>query len=412
MLVILSPASVNSKNVMAEVAFALDEEKEIIPVLYRECKIPFRLRPIQYVDFRREQDYPAALQELLETVGIEERHGQATSAIAMAAGAGEASVPSAEGPKLDVPTHRPPEALKSRSTVNPIAELPLVARPTPSTLTPVRVAFAIAVLVLLVAGGLTWYALQRKSQPKSLLNQQAANTAGGSQMPQVSKQSGPSFAEPPPKDTGQQVSSAPQTQKQTEATVDPRGSEPIFQRAKDLFADNRFTEAFPLLQESASNGNAEAMKDIGWMYDKGKGVEQNYEQARQWYERAAAAGNAIAMNNLAWLYERGLGVQQDYAQARQRYEKAAAAGSASAMNNLGTLFYFGNGVDQDYTEARKWFEKAAARGNHYAMNSLGNLYYFGRGVPKDYAKARQWYEQAVAAGDSDAKDNLKKKFPS
>ena len=71
-LVILSPASVDSENVMAEAAFGLDERKEIIPILYRECKIPFRLRPIQYVDFRREEDYAAALRELLATLGVEQ----------------------------------------------------------------------------------------------------------------------------------------------------------------------------------------------------------------------------------------------------------------------------------------------------------------------------------------------------
>jgi photosystem II stability/assembly factor-like uncharacterized protein len=72
LLVILSPAAVESENVTAEVAFALDEKKEIIPVLYRDCKIPFRLRPIQYIDFREERGYPSALRELLRTLGIED----------------------------------------------------------------------------------------------------------------------------------------------------------------------------------------------------------------------------------------------------------------------------------------------------------------------------------------------------
>ncbi len=70
LLVILSPASVSSRNVMAEVAFALDEQKEVIPVLYRECRIPFRLRPFQYVDFRA--DYSQGLEELLATVAVEQ----------------------------------------------------------------------------------------------------------------------------------------------------------------------------------------------------------------------------------------------------------------------------------------------------------------------------------------------------
>ena len=70
LLVILSPASVSSRNVMAEVAFALDEQKEVIPVLYRACRIPFRLRPFQYVDFSN--DYSRGLEELLATVAVEQ----------------------------------------------------------------------------------------------------------------------------------------------------------------------------------------------------------------------------------------------------------------------------------------------------------------------------------------------------
>lgn len=68
-LVILSPSSVNSPQVMAEVAFALDEEKEVIPVICRDCKIPYRLRPIQHLDFRA--DYSEAFQELLDSMGVE-----------------------------------------------------------------------------------------------------------------------------------------------------------------------------------------------------------------------------------------------------------------------------------------------------------------------------------------------------
>ncbi len=64
LLVLLSPASVKSTNVQDEVALALDEEKTLIPILYRDCEIPFRLRRLQYVDFR--QDYRAGLNRLIE----------------------------------------------------------------------------------------------------------------------------------------------------------------------------------------------------------------------------------------------------------------------------------------------------------------------------------------------------------
>lgn len=55
-LVILSPKSVASQNVMDEVSFALSEGKRILPVLYQPCAIPLRLARLQYVDFSRSYD--------------------------------------------------------------------------------------------------------------------------------------------------------------------------------------------------------------------------------------------------------------------------------------------------------------------------------------------------------------------
>ena len=63
LLVILSPASVASENVMNEVAFALERSKRIVPVLYHPCEIPLRLVRLHYVDFT--DDYNQGLTELL-----------------------------------------------------------------------------------------------------------------------------------------------------------------------------------------------------------------------------------------------------------------------------------------------------------------------------------------------------------
>jgi tetratricopeptide (TPR) repeat protein len=70
MLVILSPASVKSDNVHDEVSFALSKQKRIIPVLYRECDVPFRLARLQHIDFRTDCD--CGLEALLRTLGIDQ----------------------------------------------------------------------------------------------------------------------------------------------------------------------------------------------------------------------------------------------------------------------------------------------------------------------------------------------------
>jgi hypothetical protein len=78
MVVILSPASVSSTNVMDEVSFALEERKTVIPVIHRDCVVPFRLRRLQHADFRR--DYARGLQDLLRVLTPEQNEGQSKAA--------------------------------------------------------------------------------------------------------------------------------------------------------------------------------------------------------------------------------------------------------------------------------------------------------------------------------------------
>lgn len=67
MIVVLSPRSVTSQNVLDEVGYALSRKRPVIPALYRDCEIPFRLDRIQYADFRF--DYDKGLQETLQVLG-------------------------------------------------------------------------------------------------------------------------------------------------------------------------------------------------------------------------------------------------------------------------------------------------------------------------------------------------------
>src|SRR5207249_2437736 len=45
------------------------EEKRVVPVLYKSCQIPYRLRRLHYVDFTREFD--TGLTRLLEDLNIQ-----------------------------------------------------------------------------------------------------------------------------------------------------------------------------------------------------------------------------------------------------------------------------------------------------------------------------------------------------
>ena len=62
------------------------------------------------------------------------------------------------------------------------------------------------------------------------------------------------------------------------------------------------------------------------MYDYGKGVEQDYSKALEWYNKAVNAGNAAAMCNIGRMYECGKGVEQDYSKALEWYTRSYNSG--------------------------------------------------------------------------------------
>lgn len=51
-VVFLTPAAVASQHVRDELAYAQDESKRILPLLIEDCRVPRRLRNIQYLDLR------------------------------------------------------------------------------------------------------------------------------------------------------------------------------------------------------------------------------------------------------------------------------------------------------------------------------------------------------------------------
>ena len=119
--------------------------------------------------------------------------------------------------------------------------------------------------------------------------------------------------------------------------------------------------------------------------------------------KRAQKGDAPIQNNLGFLYEIGRGVPQDYAQAVKWYRLAADQGYAKAQFNLGVMYESGEGVPQDYAQAAKWFRLAADQGLAEAQYNLGVMYANGEGVPQDYAQAHMWLNLAAAQGNESGK---------
>ena len=71
------------------------------------------------------------------------------------------------------------------------------------------------------------------------------------------------------------------------------------------------------------------------MFESGSlGEPVNFEKAKECFERAANQNNSKAMLNLGNLYEKGKGVEQDVQLAQQWYIKAQSQGDATAQKLL------------------------------------------------------------------------------
>ena len=74
-----------------------------------------------------------------------------------------------------------------------------------------------------------------------------------------------------------------------------------------------------------------AEEDLDALVDRGNEALNagDYATALELYTRAADAGNARGINNLGWLYQNGLGVEQDYEKAADWFHKAVELGETN-----------------------------------------------------------------------------------
>ena len=167
------------------------------------------------------------------------------------------------------------------------------------------------------------------------------------------------------------------------------------------------------MRARAEQGNAKDQHALGFMYQVGENVPQDYDQAVKWYRMAAEQGDILAQHALGSLYERGEGIQRDYGKAAMWYHKAAKQGYVVSQNTLGIMYATGQGVHQDGAAAAAWFRMAVERGAADAMYNLGGLYANGLGVQKDYVQAFAWATVAATAKSEGAKqlvDRLEKRM--
>ncbi len=119
---------------------------------------------------------------------------------------------------------------------------------------------------------------------------------------------------------------------------------------------------FNNLKSLAERGGAFAQVKLGDMYNYGRGVRQDFNEAVKWYRLAAEQGYADAHASLGVMYDGGYGVSQDYEKAVHHYRIAAKQGDTLSQYFLGVSYTKGEGVPVDNIRAYMWFDIAASQG--------------------------------------------------
>lgn len=114
---------------------------------------------------------------------------------------------------------------------------------------------------------------------------------------------------------------------------------------------------------------------------------KDYALSMKCYLKATKDTEGKAESNIGFLYEKGLGIEKNYRAAMDWYKKAAEKGDSRAECKIGVLYGNGWGVAKNYQKAIFWFQKAAADGDKVAPECLDeiNRRFFGYGqVPIFY----------------------------
>lgn len=139
----------------------------------------------------------------------------------------------------------------------------------------------------------------------------------------------------------------------------------------------------------AEGGDPMAAYLLGYMFEFGRGAQQDLVQARVWLETAAKSGLAPAQLELAYFLEHHGQGPDDIASGRTLMEAAAAQGFAKAQAHLANLL-MNDGSRSDYDRGVQLYRAAAAQGYPQALYALAVL--------KD-AEARVGLAALASSGD-------------
>jgi TPR repeat protein len=185
--------------------------------------------------------------------------------------------------------------------------------------------------------------------------------------------------------------------------------------------------AFNLASQASSMDNATATNILAIMYESGKGVEKNIDEAMRLYKKASDLGSIDALVNMGINYHEGVHVDADIEKASECYLTAIQQNHHGAMINLSDIYLqngnsenainllknailsnsFKHNKEAHYKLALIYLDENLSQhdyklayshlkevGNYlHSFGRLGYLYYFGYGIEQNYKLSKFYLEE-------------------
>ena len=157
--------------------------------------------------------------------------------------------------------------------------------------------------------------------------------------------------------------------------------------------ENNPEKCFELAKKSSEMDSSWRNNLLGICYQDGICVEEDYEEAINWFSKASENGNSRSLYKLGKLYYQGKGCRQDKEKAEELFTKYGTLDDDLCDDNMYDIACFYS-EHADFEKAFKWFKRDFEEiGQASSAFELAKLYNQGKGCKQDKEKAKILFDQ-------------------
>lgn len=177
---------------------------------------------------------------------------------------------------------------------------------------------------------------------------------------------------------------------------------PLYEADPVKWSEMYLEDKFDYLADQVHKGNTDARFHLALLVNKDNIKKIKAEKVIEWCHRTPEGQLPIADLFMGFCYELGYGVQQDYVKALASYENANQKGSIDSLYYLGEMYRLGLGTPVNNAKAMGLLQETVKydSGNYRALIRLAILYMNGDEETKDLEKAEELLKSAQLHNNS------------